>query len=217
MPFARKRRPFKRRPFKRRAPMFRSPRFRKRTQIYPYKQHAQLANMVVNSGVTEFFQYSFHLSDLPQAATFTELYDQYRILAVKITFFPEFNVFFQVATGNSFVMPILYTVIDYDTEAIPTSLAQLYDYTNLKKRFFKSPVTRYFKPQAGYSTGAINGASVSATIGGNVSRKQWFNTNQPGVAYVGIRGSIDCATLTQLPPSTIRVVADYYIQFRNVR
>lgn len=212
--------------FRRRRKMFRKKkrtmsRFHKRRiprnvakSIYNFKQQVEKTNVSVTAGTPAFFAYSFAMSDVPNLTSLESLYDNFRILAVKLTFYPEFNVSY-AAVSSSFTLPEIYTVFDPDSTVAPTTIPELNSYQTLRRNLFTRPHTRYIKPFATYNASAVNGA-VGTVVSGLINRKTWFNLQNSGVVYSGIRGAITASSSSQIPAMTIRVSATYYFQCRNV-
>lgn len=176
-----------------------------------FKGHAEHGNIVVTAGETKFFAETFKLANLTNVASFSQLYDHYRINAVKITFYPPFNVYNASGTG-ALNVPEIYLVRDYDTSVDPTSIAQLDQYTHTVRRAFTRPVSMFLKPKV---TMPVYGESGNAFC--NPARPPWIDMAKTDVVYYGILGGITCSQTSLLPAMTIRVTADYYISCKNVR
>ena len=177
-------------------------------KIHSFKQTVELPNVTVTAGTTAFFAYSFKGTDLPQQ-NFFAMFDSYRIMAVKLTFYPEFNIY-GPSVSNA---PVLYTVADKDNANVPTSVNQLDQYEICKRSFLVKPATRYIKPQA-LSTSLV---TTSAAFGNmSVSRKTWMDSASTSIQYFGIRGAITASNASQLSAQLVRVTAVYYMQFKSV-
>lgn len=210
----RARRPMRKR-FVRRSRVFK-PRSVRNT-VYNFKQSCELPNINVTAGTETFFTYGFKLNDVPQVNQFLAIYDNYRILAVRIMFYPEFNVAY-AATVSSFAIPVLYTTFDPDGFPTLTGTGQLDQYQTTRRSLFNRMRTRYFKPFATYSATAFSGSSSVGNISsGLVPRRTWFNCAQSAITYNGIGGCITSSSPSQIPGQLVRVSAVYYLQFRNVQ
>lgn len=72
----------------------------------------------------------FRLDDLQSESEFDNLFDFYRIRAVKLVF----SFLFDNATiGGSLQAPMLYIVKDYDDNSVPASVGELIQYNNCKQ------------------------------------------------------------------------------------
>lgn len=214
-----------RRPIYRRRRFFRR-RFRRPRRVprpmrarpcrgYNFKRTCELANIQTTAQVTPtVFAYQFKLSDLPNITEFTSLFDQYRIRAVKLTFYPPSNTAW---TSNVTSMPIgeFYTVLDFDDAGAPTDVNYLNQYQTLKRTYFNRPHSRYFYPRAAqsgmYSTGGVTTGYRS------VPNKEWFDCGYPDILYYGLKGAYVIQNSNQVLAETIRVTATYYFQVRMVR
>lgn len=216
MPFRTARRIIRRRPrriIRRRRFVKRIPRPMRNNQFHQFKQTVSLANVSVAAGIPQFFAYTFQLSDLAQVTQFTDLFDQYRIAAVKINFIAPYNVYFSQTTP--FSVPEIYTAIDNDSAVVPANITTLQEYTTCKRQPFTRQHTRYLRPKAQFAATNAAGATAIASI--VPRRSPWINTFVPGVPHYALLGAIENSVATQIPAMTIRVTAQYYIQFRNVK
>lgn len=207
------RRPVRRRRPARRRVARRMPR--PRQMVYNFKRTCELNNLTTVPGVAPtLFQYQFKLSDVPGYGDFTQLYDQYRIKGVRITFYPAANTSY---TGSSSSMPIgeFYTVLDFDDSTLPANIEELNQYQTLRRTYFNRPHKRYFKPlstQSGvYQSGGVTTGYRS------LPSSTWFDCGNPNILYYGIKGAYTISESSLVVKETIRVTATYYFQLRMVR
>lgn len=211
----RKKRVFrKRRVVRRRRQFARKRRIpRNRSQIYNFKQHVELTNVSVTAGTTAFFVYTFAFSNISNnQGAFNALYDNYRILAVKVTFYPQFNT---IIPTTSTTMTEIYLVFDPDSNTAPTNVTELNAYPRLKRRYFNKPCSIYCKPFPAFSSTAIVGATGTSTTG-LVPRKTWLNMAQTDISYHAVLGCITSSQTSQINAQLVRVSATYYFQVKNV-
>lgn len=168
---------------------------------------------IVNSS----WQYA--LSDLPNYTEFTNLFDSYRIMAIKIKFIYTSNVTGQgSATGPinpAVVLPICYTVVDHDDSVALTSQTDYEQYESCKVSRLDKPFTRYFKP---CTTMMVYKDAVSTGYG--ISRRsQWMDCSQPGVPYYGFKMGIDPVQYTTGGTilGYLTMITKYYIQCTGTR
>lgn len=210
--FFRRRRRFRRRfPKKMRRAIPKSIRVNNR--IHSYKQNAEFTNIQVlaNSGFTGF-SFSFQISDINNSASIGNLYDQFRLNAVKITFWPQLDSYSTTNTSSATNTPIIYTAIDFDNAATPSNAGTLDQYTTLKKSYFKRPHSRYFHPQA------LAAMYLSSTQTGYYNvRKPWVNMTNQALPHYGIIGAIISTNSADTVEQFVRVTCTYYFQCRNVR
>jgi len=147
---------------------------------------------------------------LEQYATFQALFDQYRVDALEFTFRPTFTAnSFTSGLGASFVPPNLYTVIDYDDNTTPTSLAQLREYENCTTSLYET-VVRRFKPHI--AVAAFNGSFT-----GNMNAPApWIDTASNNVIHYGVKYGAEPSSLAN-DFQIWSVIARAQVSFRNVK
>jgi len=206
----RRRAPARGRVFKRRFPRRRANRGA--GKIYSFKRQYDVADILVpaNTAVLGFAS-AYTLSTVPNVAEFTTLYDNYRIMAVKETFWPPFNTF---QSANTNAVPEIYTVLDFDSSTIPTTLDDLNQYQTLQRKFFTRPHSRFLKPRAAQQGLATSAGTFTGAL--QVKRSAWMDCNFTNINYYGLRGAAVCA---EPNPNDYRIrrTVTVYMQFRNVR
>lgn len=160
---------------------------------------------------SSFGALAFTLSDLPNYTELTNLYDEYRIKAVRIFWIPTTNVNGTVWNGASTIvysLPALYSWIDNDDDTVPTSLAQGQEYESFKCHGQLSTTRqRTIIPDA--SKALYTGAAFTGY--GN-ARNQWIDNNSPNVKHYGIKYGIVNQTANS---GAMDVVATFYLEFRK--
>lgn len=183
-------------------------RFARQQLLFVRRYIARQTIFTGNSGTELYASKAFILSDTPNVSEFTTLFDQYKITGVAWRWVCQIDP--MVATTK--VYPKLYSVVDFDDVAAPTSFTDIVQYPNLKE-FIPTdgrPVSRwhYFKPAraAVEYESAVNSAY----------RPQW-------------KGFVDCASSTaphfglkfcaQEMQSGVVVAIEYkyYLAFKNIR
>lgn len=144
----------------------------------------------VAAGTDGFFTYNFQLLDLPQVASFSALFDAYKINKILIKFIPAYNVF--GVTGNPVAGGLqpgrpeyLTTVLDYDDNANLTTQAQLMEYDTFKQTAPTQKHIRSFKPAV-----AMNAFRTAVTSGYVQKKQQWIDIANTDVEHYGIKGCI---------------------------
>lgn len=153
--------------------------------------------------VPTFGSFRITLDTLPNYSEFTTLFDAYRILQTTVTFFPTSSM------SSGALNSILYTVIDYDDDNVPTSVAELAQYPSLQTSVPGAIVERTFNPVAAQP--AYSGTFSSYA---RMSRRTFVDANSPGVIYYGLKWGLTTNSVAiQLYSVTLRVI----VQCRNVR
>lgn len=221
MPYARKRRRFARRPayrssFKSGRRYYRS-RYRRRST--PYRR--RLAGNLHNFKRVEFAQnlsettdaitgqyltaVAFRLQDVTGYADLVQLFDAYRIMAIKFTLIPMQNVYEDPATQ----MPQIVMAADYDDQSNPANIENMLQRAGAKMTAFNKPVSKYIKPAVAAE------AFISLLAGGTgymQKRNQWINTENSDVKHYGIKWAFQ-ADGSQVIRYQSKVT--YYLQFKQ--
>lgn len=180
------------------------------TQQVTFRQLVDFTDLVAQATSTTQAQYNFTLSTLDFSSNFVNLFDQWRIDAVKFSIVPTSNAI-QVVTQSTTNMVQLYCVIDYDDSSALGTVAQARGYDNCIELQPGESLERTFQPRAALS--AYSGSFGSfANIGGG-----WFDSGSTGVQHYGIKVIIPGATAAQTLLQTWRVFAEIYVSFRTLR
>lgn len=159
----------------------------------------------------------FFLNQVPQVATFTSLFDQYRINKIVVKLFPMVNQVVTTDVASGLVVPrdmgMLATIIDFDGGAGPTTLDAFQEYQNCKVQQVvnRKVYTRIFTPR---TLGSIQVGGGSVTSAQNRA-KQWIDTAHTNVTHYGLKIYMDGGNLYNL--ASYDVQATFYLSFRNVR
>lgn len=176
----------------------------------------------------------FTLNDLPQVASFTALFDQYRIDKVQVDFIPTAQICLvpqaEVTAVAALDAPIVAggasggvygTVIDYDDSAALANLSAYMQYSNFKMGQVGSLKIhrRTFKPHV--ATAAYAGAFTSYANMVN----QWIDCASTTVQHYGLKFYADIQASSSTGgggsavayPQTWRIMATYWVSFKNVR
>jgi len=113
------------------------------------------------------------LGAFPTATDITNLFDQYRIVQVKVEFIP---------TARNEDSAALTTVIDYDDSATLTSLNQALQYDTRMSTTSGTQVTRVFaaRPALAAYTGSFNGFTSSSPF-------TWIDSASTNISYYGCK------------------------------
>lgn len=169
-----------------------------------------------------YVNYTFSLGGVPGYTEFVNLFDQYRINAVKLTFLPQFtgNDFEDAVANNASSVPWIQNPrVHYciDRSGIQTgtinSESKMLEYSSARtvKRPFE-PFSIYVKSPSvhlGTATGVI-------IVGGAPKSKQWIDTDNYGIVHHG------CAIGMQIPGGATNTTYGYevmiklYMQFKSV-
>lgn len=190
----------------------RIPRRMSNPKIHNFKNYVQQNPITIPPGSAPVFAtYTFSIANLSQITGFATLFDQYRIMAVKLTFQPAFNTY--VAAGTApYSIPTAYTVIDLDDSSTPTSINTLREFETCKIHNCSRWFSRYLKPR--FSSPIYQSSTVTAY--GLGPKNQWLDLAYQDIPYFALKVGIDNQSGSSVG-MVIRVTAKYYVQFKSVR
>lgn len=152
----------------------------------------------------------FRLTDLSTSSDFTNLFDQYRIVAVEAMY-----VFSTHILASQARYPRISFAVDYSDSANPGSEADVLQYQNAESFQFgqvKHTFKRVFKPRAALATyeGAFSGYGMAAA-------NQWFDCNDAAIEYYGTKEWLSNYNTTIATGAVINVYHRYHLEFKNAR
>lgn len=172
------------------------------------------------STLPAFYVHQGNLTQLPNYTEFTNLFDEYKISAMKITWFSPYN---EVTSVNSQQVR-LHTATDTDDTALPSSIDTLrqkpsYKDVQLSSAFIRNgKISRFFKVRH-----FIAGAATEGAVGyGNIPASKWLScTNAPAIQHFGLKWAISCnssngSLTTPDDTFTMPVEVTYYMKFRGM-
>lgn len=171
----------------------------KRTRFYD-------SSIVCSAPTNVFAGAGYTLNDLPDVTDFTALYDMYKINKITVKWLPRGNSSDVAAQGQ---ISRMFTVLDRDDDATPSSIDQLTQYESLKVTPTTAVHTRSFKPSLRVEV--ANGLGGTAN---NIVGPKWLNLANTNVKHYGVKLGV------QAPPSgTIRydAMVTFHLAMKNVR
>jgi len=135
-------------------------------------------------------------------------FDQYRIVACRLTIAPQNNAVGMVTTSTTSLVP-LYCVLDYDDSTNLTTASQAKGYNNCISLFPGESCQRTFRPRAAVSayTGAFGGfANISAP---------WCDFASSTIQHYGVKVFIPGAAAAQTLLQTWDVSIETWVELRN--
>jgi hypothetical protein len=155
--------------------------------VVSFRQHAYSAK--ANQAAADAFgTFNFVLNQATNYTGFTDIWDVYRVDYLEFSFAP-------VYTANSFatfltaIVPRIFTVIDLDDTATPTTINTLREYQSCQSHVYETFRIR-FSP--GVRTGIFDGTNVVA--GGSV-RSPWIDCAQLTIPHYGLKYGIEGNTV----------------------
>lgn len=156
---------------------------------------------------------AFSLNDLPQASSWTAVFDQYRFEEVEVHFLPYHNAaipqsaFINVPGASQFVL-------DYDDASSLATENAAMEYDNVQTATVYDSVVCRFRPAvapAYFTSGAFSGYGVEP------SDKNWLDSASANVLHYGVKGWIGSFSPTSTAIAGWIVYGQYTVSFRNTR
>lgn len=144
---------------------------------------------------------TFILQDLPTYTDLVNLFDQYRILCVKVDF-----IMGGTTNPNTGPPGLVFTSLDYNDATAPASINEMVQYESSQV----VPIGQYFERTV-RPRSAVAAYSGVFTSFGNVYG-QWYDASSSSVIHYGIKYFIPAISTSVY---TLQPVAHYHIQCRS--
>jgi hypothetical protein len=177
-----------------------------------------LDSIKIDSGVTHSENaFKFKLSDIASNAEFTSVWDKWRLIKVKMQFFPRISANLvpqeNIGAGASAYTPYLLTYVDTQ-DATAQPYTQLVQEQGVKTAYQYKPFTRWVYPRASLS--AYDGTTFTANSVAKAD--QWFDTANTSVEYYSLKWATpDYGTSLGGKDHFWDVVKTYYLEFQKVK
>lgn len=150
----------------------------------------------------------FKLSSVIDPADFTNLYDKYKIVGVRLKVMYQAN---SASTGGVSVLPIINYSIDHDDASVPTSLNNVECKAFAKSRILTGdkPLNLYLKPKV--AVGLYQGAFTGYGIPGST----WINSSSPDVQHYGVKFWINNFYAPTGANNQITIQPTYYLALKE--
>lgn len=152
---------------------------------------------------------SFGLSDLPNYTEFTNLFDQYKINAIKLTFIPRFTGADINPLGTALAVPRIWSVIDYDDASTLTDQNDAYQYQNCKTHMMHKPFSIYLKPKV---AAEVYQSTIATGYG---AKRMYIDCSVPSVPHYGVKLYVEPTPYDG--QFTVSVIAKFYLSMKQVR
>lgn len=182
--------------------------------VHHFKRTAELTAIVgataAGTPIDTLGALQFTLSQVPNVSEFSQLYDMFRVNAIKVSFVPA-QTGSDINPVSSFgYMPDFWTVLDYDDASTPSKTDML-QYPGLKKTRGHQTHHRYFKPAV---LAELYRSAVSTSYA--PKWKQWLDFSHTDVPMYGIKYFAHAASFAGQQPAW-RVYATFYFSCKGVR
>jgi hypothetical protein len=178
------------------------------TDIFVTRQITGPTNVVAQAAATTNNTTYFQLSNLDNSSSFENVFDQYRIDAIRMTCKPQNNAIGLVTNSTTSLVP-LYCVIDYDNTSNLSTAAAAREYANCICLEPGESFVRTFQPRV-----AVSSYSGTFTSFANVS-PPWIDCASPSVQHYGVKILVPGATAAQTQLQSWDITYEYYLSFKS--
>jgi hypothetical protein len=151
-------------------------------------EFAQASEIIPVVGPVSYVGQSFALSQVPNYTNWTINFDKYKLTSVEAVFTPSRSQ----QNGGSTRTPLFYCAPDFDSDATPTSVAEVLRHPRSMSCPFTTAFRRRFKPRVAktiYKTGLSSGY-------GEGDADQWIDCADAVVPHFGFQYAMDAQTTT---------------------
>lgn len=185
-------------------------------KIYNFVRTFALPRIESDNSSDIFGSIQFRLQDLPGYLELQDLFDQYRIDAIQVKFFPMTSgVYMQPFNNASTTVvftPRFMTAIDYDDNSAPVNLDQIRQYQTYKSTMAYQQHSRYFKPCF------ASEVFKTAVTTGYGARRGWIDTAYPDVPHFGLKYALEATGVASNDFAFgYRIDVKMWVSFKNVK
>lgn len=168
------------------------------------KRNANQGDINCTLNAETYGAFTFQLNNVPKVADFTGLFDQYKINAISLTFYPQLTEASSIVAVTSIQNARVFTAIDSNDAAVPTALNDIREYDNCEVHSATEVFSVYIdKPKFVDATGAL--------------RTGYISTASPGILHYGLKYAIETLNPGSAGAYVFRVEAVYYMSFKAAK
>lgn len=149
--------------------------------VYHFKRSFRLSQIVFNVGTTSMYGEQFDITQLPNVTEFSNLFDLYKINAIKLELVPCQTGSDTNPPSTSIFLPNIMSAIDYTDSTPPSGINELMQYPGCRRTKITRRHSRYFKPKVNID---VNGVA----LGNNRSNWMGFGVATP---HYGVKWGLD--------------------------
>lgn len=180
-------------------------------RVLTIKKTVQYDKMFVANGTISYGSDTFQLTDIPQYASYAQIYDKYRIRKVVITWRSLNNQ--SIDSLGSITMGMFHSNIDSNDGTVPTSLSQLQNDSTYKCTKSSRDHIRVVYPKVLQQISATVPAPGSTPAN---AKSLWLNTNANNIEHYAIKWAMEGGTGTAGQPSFgVTPIYTFYIDFKD--
>lgn len=175
------------------------------------------------TSTTDFWRYHYvNLTQIPNYQEYTNMFDQYRLSAMKFTFTPNYTGYDGSNTTDTTLPGITNQAVPYITRCYDnrSTITQSGAYATATYNTFleQGKVTRpkqLVRPISMYNKCTIMGGFVGGTAVNMWTRAKWLPTTAPAIDHYIGQSFITDSNFTGIFGCTMNVTVTAYLQFRN--
>jgi len=159
---------------------------------------------------------AFQLTDIASYASYTTLYDAYKINKVTMTIEYLNNT---STAGSGFYNPTIWMYYDQDDQLVPGNLSTIVGKQGVRKHVFgsdrKNSVSFSFTPTVQMEVANNNNTPVAALV---AAKPMWLNCNNASVAHQALKlwiSDLPKNTVDKTPQVAFRINWTYHVSFRS--
>jgi len=177
------------------------------TQLYRTKGFYSAGTVFQVASVNTYGSLAFTASSASNFADLSAVFDMYRIVGASVSFVPQVT---QNITNTAY-MPRLFSVIDYDDAATPTSINQLLQYDSI---VIGGPCRAHIRALDPHiAVAAYSGAFTSFA---NL-RNQWIDIASATVQHYGLKFACEAGLAGQTNLQQYQVDVELFMEFKSTR
>lgn len=175
-----------------------------------FRRMGYKATITGNPGAIAKGAMTFQISDIPNVAEFTNLFDYYKLTGVKLRF--SLNLDPSAQAPSNAQRPRMFYAIDNDDSTVPTDTDELRQRGRCREWLHNpnKPLSLFIRPKY------LNRVSYSAIQDGyQIAANRWLDLGVPNVPHYGFKYVIE--NINADIGQTILVDATYYLAFKGSR
>ena len=204
--------------YKRRYPIRKVKTKSKYDQVHLVKRYGSLVDRdgnpveyIANPASSQSYSFYFRLQNVTGYTDFTNLYDQYKIRAVKVSFIPMVNV---TTADQSGYASLIYSTYDFNGTDINPTRNQIREYQYCKWSPYGKIHKRYFFPRTIESVSGLAPSGSTTKVG----PQNWISTASPEVRYHGLLVSVaNVPSIVDEDIPIYKIEVKYYLSFKNTK
>jgi len=181
-------------------------------KVTSFKQVSYLGTVVSTATGDSLSTVQFTLGDIPGAAQLANVFDEYKIDKVDLTFVPDANSNNTISGNKPMERSILYTAFDPNDSSAASTLNELIQYQNCSQTPYLEKYRRTVYPHMAVNSADEEGTVTISSIGGN-----WARTSDTSVLWYGLKIGASANGNAADTEQTWKIHAKFYLSFKNIK